>query len=43
MSDLDEARAIRYFLDAFCDRDTIRYRVKQKKDDFVINSQKNLG
>lgn len=23
MSDLDEARAIRYFLDAYCDRDTI--------------------
>ena len=30
MSDLDEARAIRYFLDAFCDRDTIGLALSQE-------------
>jgi HEPN domain-containing protein len=30
MSDLDEARAIRYFLDAFCDRDTISLALNQE-------------
>lgn len=36
MSDLDEARAVRYFLDAFCDRDTISLAVKEGLDPVAV-------